>query len=85
MQNQNPLNVGNAMRLTSSNDNTRYNSVMDKKTGVVFYIDTANENCLLTVPRETTLAWVLENSEGTGRVIGQRREWEVNGCDCLAA
>lgn len=82
MRSRNPLDVDNAMRLTSNNDNNRYNSVLDKKTGVVFYIDTANENCLLAVPRETTLAWAFEHSESTGRVLGKRREWEVNSCDC---
>lgn len=44
---------------------------------MVFYVDTSNEACLLVPPRETTLTWAFEHSEGTGRVLGQRREWEV--------
>lgn len=56
---------------------TRYNCVVDSKTGVEFYVDTSNEACLLTTPREATLTWAFEHSEGTGRVLGQHREWEV--------
>lgn len=57
----------------------RYNSVLNKRTGAVFYVDTSNEACYLTVPQQATLMWAFEHSEGTGRVLGQHREWEVNG------
>eukprot|EP00904_Undaria_pinnatifida_P002728 jgi/Undpi1/12456/HiC_scaffold_5.g02127.m1 len=30
----------------------RYNSVLNKRTGVVFYVDSSNEACLLTVPQQ---------------------------------
>ena len=46
---------------------------------MVFYVDTSNEACLLTVPQQATLTWAFEHSEGTGRVLGQHREWEVGG------
>lgn len=55
----------------------RYNSVLDRRSGVVFYVDTSDEACLLVAPREATLMWAFEHSEATGRVLGQRREWEV--------
>eukprot|EP00752_Nemacystus_decipiens_P009918 g8850.t1 len=55
----------------------RYNSVLDKRSGVVFYVDTSNEVYLLVPPREATLTSAFERSEATGRVLGQRREWEV--------
>lgn len=44
---------------------------------MVFYVDTSNEACLLVPPREVTLTSTFERSEATGRVLGQRREWEV--------
>ena len=40
-------------------------------------MDTTNEACLLVPPREATLTSAFERSEATGRVLGQRREWEV--------
>lgn len=55
----------------------RYNSVLDQASGVIFYVDTSNESCLLVTPREVTLTWAYEHSEATGRVLGQNREWEV--------
>lgn len=55
----------------------RYNSVLDRRSGVVFYVDTSNESCLLVTPREASLTWSFEHSEVTGRVLGQHREWEV--------
>ncbi|CAM9247611.1 unnamed protein product [Laminaria digitata] len=33
----------------------RYNSVLNKRTGAVFYVDTSNEACYLTVPQQATL------------------------------
>lgn len=56
---------------------SRYNSVLDKESGVVFYVDTSDETYLLMPPREATLPWAFDHSEGTGRVLGQHREWEV--------
>lgn len=44
---------------------------------MVFYVDTSNEACLLVPPREATLMSAFDRSEATGRVLGQRREWEV--------
>lgn len=29
------------------------------------------------MPQEATLEWAYEHSGATGRVLGQRREWEV--------
>lgn len=55
----------------------RYNAVLDRRSGVVFYVDTSNEACLLVPPRETTLMSAFERSETTGRFLGQQREWEV--------
>lgn len=56
----------------------RYNAVRDKKTGVVFYVDTSTEMCYLTTPREATLARAHEHSVDTGRCLGQHREWEAS-------
>lgn len=61
----------------ASNLPLRYNAVLDRKTGVVFYVDTSNEACLLAPPREATLAWAFEHSEPTTRLLGQNRDWEV--------
>lgn len=51
--------------------------MLDRRSGVIFYVDTSNEACLLVPPPETTLISAFERSEATGRVLGQRREWEV--------
>ncbi|CAM9798879.1 unnamed protein product, partial [Pylaiella littoralis] len=41
----------------------RFNSVLNRRSGVVFYVDTSDEACLLVAPREATLMWSFENSE----------------------
>lgn len=51
--------------------------MLDRESGVVFYVDTSDETCLLMPPREASLPWAFDHSEGTGRVLGQHREWEV--------
>ncbi|CAM9120498.1 unnamed protein product, partial [Hapterophycus canaliculatus] len=66
--------VINGSEFLRTHAGSRYNSVLDRRSGVVFYVDTSNEACLLVPPRETTLAWAFEHSQGTGRVLGQRRE-----------
>lgn len=56
----------------------RYNALRDKRTGVVFYVDTTNETCFLTTPREAMLPVAYDGSVDTGRCLGQNREWEAS-------